>query len=203
MTYRNPHERRVRLNELLVAVAPKGHGADEGGDDELGREDGVDLADELVADVDRGLGDGAAKLEVVRDVVLAAARLAKDVGRARGRLGALVRRGGRLRPGAGADAIVRVLCGRGVVLCVSRHVVAATVDLVVFCRAALRACAVVDRACGFAELLCRDYRDGGERNKQCRGWLILEMLPGRCRLLVGARGGEKPCSHGSGSCAPD
>lgn len=90
MTYRNPHERRVRLNELLVAVAPKGHSAYEGGDDELGREDGVDLADELVADVDRGLGDGAAKLEVVGDVVLAAARLAKDVGRARGRLGALV-----------------------------------------------------------------------------------------------------------------
>lgn len=88
VTYRNPHEGLVRLDEVLVAVAPEGQSADEGGDDELGREDGVDLADELVADVDRGLGDGAAKLEVVRDVVLAAARLAKDVGRARCRLGA-------------------------------------------------------------------------------------------------------------------
>jgi len=75
---------------VLVALAPEGHCADEGSDDELGREDGVDLADELVADVDCGLGDGAAKLEVVGDVVLAAARLAKDVGRARGRLGVLI-----------------------------------------------------------------------------------------------------------------
>lgn len=108
-TYRNPDHGRVCLDPVLVAVAHEAEGAHGTGRDELHRQDGVNLADELVADLDGRLGDGAAKLheslanarpreerarsgwlwrslratgttylEVIRDVVLAAARPAEE-----------------------------------------------------------------------------------------------------------------------------
>jgi hypothetical protein len=52
----------MRLDPRLVAVAHEAEAADGARDDELDRQDGVDLADELVADLDGRLGDGAAKL---------------------------------------------------------------------------------------------------------------------------------------------
>lgn len=66
----------MRLNPGLVALTPKAEAADDGCDDELRSQDGVDLADELIANIDGGLGHGAAKLEIIRNVVLAATRLA-------------------------------------------------------------------------------------------------------------------------------
>lgn len=78
------------------------------------------FANELVADVDRSLGDGAAELEVVGEVVLAAPRrTAEDAGGGRGRrrwLLMLVRRG-RLRPGA----LFGILRRRGGVLGIGGH----------------------------------------------------------------------------------
>ena len=71
-TYRTPDEALMALDPGLVPFVEEADAADAAGGDELDRQDGVDLADELVADIDGGLGDGAAKLEVVRDVVLAA-----------------------------------------------------------------------------------------------------------------------------------
>jgi len=52
----------VRLDPALVALAHEAEGADGAGGDELNGQDGVDLADELVADLDGRFGDGAAKL---------------------------------------------------------------------------------------------------------------------------------------------
>jgi hypothetical protein len=52
----------MRLDPRLVAVAHEAEAADGARDDELDRQDGVDLADELVADLDGRFGDGAAKL---------------------------------------------------------------------------------------------------------------------------------------------
>lgn len=62
MTYRSPDDARVALNPFLITSAEEGEGAHSGGGEELDGEDGVDLADELVADVDGSLGHGAAKL---------------------------------------------------------------------------------------------------------------------------------------------
>lgn len=112
------------LDPRLVALAPEAEARDGGGGEQLGRQDRVHLADELVADVDGGLGHGPAELEVVGDVVLAAARraVAEDVVRRRivavggFSSGSLVR-GRRLRPGAG----VRILRRRGRVFRVGRH----------------------------------------------------------------------------------
>lgn len=59
------------------------------------------FANELVADVDGGLGDGAAELEVIGNVVLAAPRrTAEDAGDGRRLLLLVLVRRGRLRPGA-------------------------------------------------------------------------------------------------------
>jgi hypothetical protein len=52
----------VALDPGLVRLIEEAHGADGRGGDELDGEDGVDLADELVSDVDGSLCDGAAKL---------------------------------------------------------------------------------------------------------------------------------------------
>lgn len=46
----------------LVGLAEEGEGADAGGGKQLDGEDGIDLAYELVADIDSGFGDGATKL---------------------------------------------------------------------------------------------------------------------------------------------
>lgn len=66
----DPDKERVALDPLLVALAEEADGADDGGRDELDGEDRVDLADELVADVEAGFGDGASEFEVVGDVVV-------------------------------------------------------------------------------------------------------------------------------------
>lgn len=60
---RDPDDARVGLDPAAVGVAEKGEGADAGGEEQLDGEDGVDFADELVADVDGSFRDGAAKLE--------------------------------------------------------------------------------------------------------------------------------------------
>ena len=62
ITYRNPDHGGVRLDPGLVAFAEEAHGAHGAGDNELNSQDGVDLADELVSDIDGRLGDGASKL---------------------------------------------------------------------------------------------------------------------------------------------
>lgn len=58
----------MRLDPCLVAFAEEGEGAHSRGGEELDGEDGVDLADKLVADIDRGFGDGASKLFEASDV---------------------------------------------------------------------------------------------------------------------------------------
>lgn len=64
----------MALNPLLVRGTDEADGAHGAREKQLGRQDGVDLTHELVADVDGGLGDAAAKLEVVGNVVLGGAR---------------------------------------------------------------------------------------------------------------------------------
>lgn len=68
VTYRCPDEAGMALDPRLVRIAEEADGAQGGGCDELDGEDTVDLADELVADVDGGFGDGASKLFVESDV---------------------------------------------------------------------------------------------------------------------------------------
>jgi hypothetical protein len=51
------------LDPCLVALAHEAEGAYGSGRDELHRQDGVNLADELVADLDGRFGNGTAKLE--------------------------------------------------------------------------------------------------------------------------------------------
>jgi hypothetical protein len=53
----------MALNPCLVGLIEEGDGAHGGGCDELDGEDGIDLADELVADVDRRFGHGTSKLD--------------------------------------------------------------------------------------------------------------------------------------------
>lgn len=104
----------MALDPGLVALVEEADAADAAGGDELDGQDGVDLADELVADVDGGLGDGAAKLEVVRDVVLAAP------GRAAGAeqtLRLVAAGGGALGVGGrGAGVVLGLVLGRALVL---------------------------------------------------------------------------------------
>lgn len=78
MTYRNPNQARVALYPSLVSVAKEGDGTDASRDQELRCQDGVHLTDELVADVDRSLGHGAAELEVIRQVAMAILAAARD-----------------------------------------------------------------------------------------------------------------------------
>lgn len=66
------------MDPVLVALIEKRDGADACGGEKLYGEDGINLADELVANVDCGFGDGASKLEVIGQVILTAARLSKD-----------------------------------------------------------------------------------------------------------------------------
>lgn len=61
-TYRNPDNSLVGLDPFLVTLAEEGDGADAGGNDDLEGEDGVDLAHELVADVDGRLCYRASEL---------------------------------------------------------------------------------------------------------------------------------------------
>jgi hypothetical protein len=61
-TYGGPDHAGVALNPCFVALADEGESADEAGCDELDGEDGVDLADELVPDVDGGFGDSSSEL---------------------------------------------------------------------------------------------------------------------------------------------
>jgi len=61
-THRDPDDGGVRLDPALVALAHEAEGADGAGGNELDGQDGVNLADELVADLDGRFGDGAAKL---------------------------------------------------------------------------------------------------------------------------------------------
>lgn len=62
VTYRSPDDARVALNPCLVAFADEGECADEAGGDELNCKNGVDLADELVSDVDGGFCDSTSEL---------------------------------------------------------------------------------------------------------------------------------------------
>lgn len=70
-TYRDKNQGRVCLNPGLVGRADEADGAHGAGDKQLHCQNGVDLADELVADVDGGFGHAAAELEVIGNVVLA------------------------------------------------------------------------------------------------------------------------------------
>lgn len=65
ISYRSPDNGDMALNPGLVAFAEERDAAHNGSGQELDAEDGVDLADELVADIDGGLGDGASKLQAV------------------------------------------------------------------------------------------------------------------------------------------
>ena len=62
VTYRCPDEAGMALDPRLVRIAEEADGAQGGGGNELDGEDAVDLADELVADVDGGFSDRASKL---------------------------------------------------------------------------------------------------------------------------------------------
>ena len=53
----------MALDPGLVAIAEEADGAHGGRGDELDGQDGVDLADELVSDIDGGLGYRAAELQ--------------------------------------------------------------------------------------------------------------------------------------------
>lgn len=62
VTYRCPDKTGMALDPCLVSIAEEADGAQGRRGDELNSEDAVDLADELVANIDRGFGNGAAKL---------------------------------------------------------------------------------------------------------------------------------------------
>ena len=53
----------MSLDPVLVAIAQEGEAGDGAGGDELEGQNGVDLADELVADIHGRFGDETAKLE--------------------------------------------------------------------------------------------------------------------------------------------
>jgi len=61
-THRNPNQGGVLLDPVFVADAHEAEGADAAGDEKLDSQNGVDLADELVANVDCCFGDAAAEL---------------------------------------------------------------------------------------------------------------------------------------------
>lgn len=52
----------MTLDPVLVAFVEEAEGAHAGGGEELDGEDGVDLADELVADIDGSFGYATSKL---------------------------------------------------------------------------------------------------------------------------------------------
>lgn len=117
-TYGNKNQSRVRLDPSLVSLTPKAKTADDTRDDQLGGQDGVDLADELVPYLDGGLSNRAAELEVIGDVVLAAARLAaaKETICVLGALGLIGRWS--LTPGG----LIRVLGRRSLIFGLAGHV---------------------------------------------------------------------------------
>lgn len=61
--YRDPDHGGVGLDPCLVVFAHEAEGADETGDEQLDGQDRIDLADELVSDVDGGFSNGSAELE--------------------------------------------------------------------------------------------------------------------------------------------
>jgi len=62
VTYGRPDEARVALDPSLVVLAKEAHAGDGTRDDKLDGEDGVDFADELIADIEGCLGHTTAKL---------------------------------------------------------------------------------------------------------------------------------------------
>lgn len=65
VAYRDPDDAGMALYPVLVAFAEERERTDTGGGKELDGQNGVNLADELVSDVDGSLGHRAAKLEFV------------------------------------------------------------------------------------------------------------------------------------------
>jgi hypothetical protein len=59
---RGPHQPAVGLDPVPVGAGEEGDGGENGGQEELDGQDGVDFPDELHADVQRGFRDGAAEL---------------------------------------------------------------------------------------------------------------------------------------------
>lgn len=70
-TYRKPEDAGMRPHPVPIRSAHETQGTDAAGDEQLDGQDGVDLADELVANLDGGLGHVAAKLEVIGEIILA------------------------------------------------------------------------------------------------------------------------------------
>ena len=64
-TYRCPNDTRMALDPVLVASAEECEAAHSSGGKELNSENGVDLANELVADIDSSFSYRAAKLYVM------------------------------------------------------------------------------------------------------------------------------------------
>lgn len=60
---RDPEHPLVCLNPVLEGFGEEGNGGEDGGQEELNGQDGVDLADELHSDREGGFCDGAAELE--------------------------------------------------------------------------------------------------------------------------------------------
>lgn len=94
--YRYPDDAGVGLDPCSVGVAEEGEAADGGGDGQLHRQDGVYLADELVADVDGRFGHGASELDGV-SVCSGERGLEGRTLKSSGRLSSLLR-GGPKRP---------------------------------------------------------------------------------------------------------
>lgn len=134
--YRDPDHGGVGLDPCLVVFAHEAEGADETGDEQLDGQDRIDLADELVSDVDGGFSNGSAELEgtllareerwscfegsayleVIGDLALAVPRgTAKEEGIVLSRAALGLVRGRRLRVG------IRVVLRSGRVLCRARH----------------------------------------------------------------------------------
>lgn len=63
VSYGYPDQARVTLDPRLVGRAEVANAANDTGNDKLGSQDGVDLSDKLVADVDGGFSDRATELE--------------------------------------------------------------------------------------------------------------------------------------------
>lgn len=72
-TYRDPDDARVALDPVLVGLAEEAERAHAAGDEKLGGQDAVNLADELVANVDSSLGHGATELQERQHLIKRAA----------------------------------------------------------------------------------------------------------------------------------
>lgn len=120
--YRKPEDARMRPNPVSVRSAHEPEGADAAGDEQLDGQDRVDLADELVANLDGGLGHIPAKLEVIGEVVLARPRYAagKTLGIGGLRCGGACCLVGR-RSGGVIKVVIRVLRRSSRVLGVCSH----------------------------------------------------------------------------------